>query len=180
MKKEFAIHSLLITLICILLSIEFMENFKGDNLIIAAQDVSAIDNIVFETPAKVFFIKGEENKIILEGSAVALGNIKLESHEGHFILKKQQQNGILGTLQSFLPDDQLVNMYVFSKRIDGINIFNQNKCLSKNAVFNEERGLMKVDHADIIQFTNVKHEINGIYQSCSYVNEKTASWTNCL
>jgi hypothetical protein len=180
MKKELAIHSILITLICLLFAIEFMGKFNGNNLNIVSHQLSGIDNILFETPANVFFIKGEENKIILEGSAAALSNIKLESNEGHIKLKRHNQNRLLSTLQSFLPDGQLVNMYVYSENLEGINIFNRNECLVKNAVFNEERGLLQVDDSDIIQFTNTKTAINGIYQSCGYLNEKTPSLTNCL
>jgi hypothetical protein len=79
-----------------------------------------------------------------------------------------------------LLDDQMVNMYIISENIEDINFFNSRGCLTNNAIFNDDRGMLQVDQSDIIQFASLKSGGKDIYQSCTYMNEKTPSLTSCL
>lgn len=180
MKKELIIYATLIALTCALFVFEFMVKSNVKQLSITTYQMPEIKNISFEIPANVFFIKGNENKIILEAKPSTLSRIKFQNSKGQIKLKRQPEHILLSNLRSMLLDYQMVNMYIISENIEDINFFNSRGCLTNNAIFNDDRGMLQVDYSDVIQFANIKSGDNEIYQSCTYMNEKTPSLTSCL
>lgn len=180
MKKELIIYATLIALTCALFAFEFMVKSNDKQLSITTYEIPEIKNISFEIPANVYFIKGNENKIILESNPSTISRIKFQNNQGQIELKRRNEHILLSNLRSMLLDDQLVNVYIISENIEDINFFNSRGFLTNNAIFNDDRGMLQVDHSDIIQFANMKSAANDIYQSCTYLNKKTTSLSSCL
>jgi len=180
MKKELIIYAGLLVMSCALFSFEFMVKNNTQNLSVSTYKAPGINSISFDVPANVFFIQGEVNKIILEGTQTSLNGIELNNSLGNFELKKKKSPVLHSFMQTFISKNQTVNMYVIAENIEYINVINQNGCLVKNVIFNGDRGILEVEDSDIIQFASAK-TTDFYYQHTSRKIElKAPSLTSCL
>lgn len=180
MKKELMIYTNLVALTCILVSFEIIVKHRNSDAILTTYPVRSISSIAFDVPANVYFIKGVENKIILEGPGMQLGNLVLDDHFGHFELKNDMSLGVLTSIETFLNENKPINMYVVSDDISNISVRNTQGCVVQNAIFNGDRGLVKVNDSEIIKFSQVSELTEWSYNTNSSCSEQKSSLTNCL
>lgn len=180
MKKELIIYTGLFLISCALFSFEFMVKSSNHTLGVTSYEASGISSISFDVPANVYFIQGYEHKIILEGTSSLLNSVSLDKRFGDFVLKRVKPSMLQKGLQKFLFNNQELNMYVIAENIELINVINQNGCLVKNALYNDDRALLEVEDSDIIQFARTQQKGSYFYHTNVKIEYKALSLTSCL
>lgn len=158
MKREFIVYSGLLVVILALFSFEHSVIPDHNNLDYSSFRTRNINSISIDIPANVFFTTGSEPQVIVEGSSTLLNLIELTNYSGHLALQSGTGNNIFQHVMAYLWSKQPVNVYVISDNIERIKVADNHGTPMKNALFNGDRAVMKVENDGLIQMIKASQE----------------------
>lgn len=158
MKRERILYTFLVLSALTMFSFEMVikRHSQKENLNMIEPD--QVFSLSIDIPADIYFVSGNEEKVILEGQPEILKNIDLVDNNGHIALQLSAENNLFQNVKTFLRSKETIKLYVTSKCIESILVADNNGKTQHSALFNGDRGILKVENSSFLNMIKAGKE----------------------